>query len=50
MQDVFQQVMITCTTINSIIFFGFVMEWIIRKIEKYQRQKKETQQQKVDKN
>ena len=41
MKDVYQQVLITCTTINVVIISSTLTSWIGFKISDYRRKKKE---------
>lgn len=41
MNEVYQQVVITCTTINLIIIFSTLITWIGIKISDHRRKKKE---------
>lgn len=41
MKEVYEQVMITCTTINVFILISFLSSWIVDKVYDHRRKKKE---------
>ena len=40
MQDVYQQVILTCTTINVVICFGSLFTWIWMKVDDHREEKR----------
>lgn len=48
MQEVYQQVLVTCTTINVIICLGTLFGWILTKVSDHREKKrKEREKQKL---
>lgn len=50
MKEVYEQVLITCTTINVVIVLSALFSWIGIKISDHRRKKKETEKRKQDNN
>jgi hypothetical protein len=50
MKEVYEQVLITCTTINVVIVLSTLFSWIGIKISDHRRKKKETEKRKQDNN